>query len=144
MSNWSTRRFANRREAGLELAPMLRKYGGRNDVVVLALPRGGVPVAFEIAEALDAPLDIFIVRKLGMPGHPGTPLVRSPLAVFVSSATTLCGRTAFLTRRSRRSHVKSRRNWSDASGSTEKDVRSPTCVDALSFWSMTVWPLDPR
>jgi putative phosphoribosyl transferase len=69
MSNWSTRRFANRREAGVELAPMLRKYGGRDDVVVLALPRGGVPVAFEIAEALDAPLDIFVVRKLGMPGR---------------------------------------------------------------------------
>jgi putative phosphoribosyl transferase len=62
--------FANRREAGAELASKLRKYGGRDDVVVLALPRGGVPVAFEIAEELDAPLDIFVVRKLGMPGHP--------------------------------------------------------------------------
>src|SRR5687768_6939271 len=61
---------ANRREAGVELASKLRQYGGRNDVVVLALPRGGVPVAFEVAEALDAPLDIFVVRKLGMPGHP--------------------------------------------------------------------------
>jgi predicted phosphoribosyltransferase len=48
----------------------LPEYRGRNDVVVLALPRGGVPVAFELAEALDAPLDIFVVRKLGMPGHP--------------------------------------------------------------------------
>jgi len=63
-------RFADRREAGVELAAKLRAYKGRNDVVVLALPRGGVPVAFEIAEALDAPLDIFVVRKLGMPGHP--------------------------------------------------------------------------
>jgi predicted phosphoribosyltransferase len=66
----SSRPFANRREAGVELASKLRQYAGRNDVVVLALPRGGVPVAFEIAEALDAPLDIFLVRKLGMPGHP--------------------------------------------------------------------------
>jgi putative phosphoribosyl transferase len=66
----SSRPFANRREAGVELASKLRHYAGRNDVVVLALPRGGVPVAFEIAEALDAPLDIFLVRKLGMPGHP--------------------------------------------------------------------------
>lgn len=61
--------FANRRKAGVELASKLRRYAGRPDVVVLALPRGGVPVAFEVAEALDAPLDIFMVRKLGMPGH---------------------------------------------------------------------------
>jgi len=65
----SNRPFANRREAGAELALKLRTYAGRDDVVVLALPRGGVPVAFEVAEALDAPLDIFLVRKLGMPGH---------------------------------------------------------------------------
>src|SRR5258708_4372089 len=62
--------FADRHEAGIELASRLRTYRGRSDLVVLALPRGGVPVAFEIAEALDAPLDIFVVRKLGMPGHP--------------------------------------------------------------------------
>src|ERR687892_1659000 len=61
--------FANRREAGAELAAKLTRYRGRSDVVVLALPRGGVPVAFEVAEALDAELDIFLVRKLGMPGH---------------------------------------------------------------------------
>ena len=66
----SDRPFADRREAGRELAGKLSAYRGRADVVVLALPRGGVPVAFEIAEALDAPLDIFVVRKLGMPGHP--------------------------------------------------------------------------
>ena len=65
----SNLRFANRREAGAELASRLRHYAGRNDVVILALPRGGVPVAFQIAEELDAPLDIFLVRKLGMPGH---------------------------------------------------------------------------
>jgi putative phosphoribosyl transferase len=70
MHGGSNRPFANRREAGVELASKLRYYAGRHDVVVLALPRGGVPVAFEIAEALDAPLDIFLVRKLGMPGHP--------------------------------------------------------------------------
>jgi putative phosphoribosyl transferase len=61
--------FADRRQAGRELAMHLRVYAGL-DVVVLALPRGGVPVAFEVAEALDAPLDVFVVRKLGMPGHP--------------------------------------------------------------------------
>jgi predicted phosphoribosyltransferase len=66
----SNQPFANRREAGADLAAKLKRYAGRNDVVVLALPRGGVPVAFEVAEALDAELDIFLVRKLGMPGHP--------------------------------------------------------------------------
>ena len=63
------RAFADRKEAGRELAARLRKYSGRNDVIVLALPRGGVPVAFEVAEALGAPLDLFLVRKLGTPGH---------------------------------------------------------------------------
>ena len=62
--------FADRREAGVELATNLNHLANREDVVVLALPRGGVPVAFEVAEALDAPLDIFLVRKLGMPGYP--------------------------------------------------------------------------
>lgn len=66
----STRPFADRREAGRELATRLSAYRGRPDVVVLALPRGGVPVGFEIAEALEAPLDVFVVRKIGMPGDP--------------------------------------------------------------------------
>ncbi|MGE5793620.1 MAG: phosphoribosyltransferase [Bacteroidota bacterium] len=62
-------RLENRRTAGRELAEKLAHYAGRDDVVVLALPRGGVPVAFEVARALDAPLDVFVVRKLGVPGH---------------------------------------------------------------------------
>lgn len=65
----SNRPFANRREAGAELASKLQQYAGRSDVVVLALPRGGVPVAFEVAEALEAALDVFLVRKLGTPHH---------------------------------------------------------------------------
>ena len=63
-------RFLNRSDAGRQLAAeLLPGYGGRSDVLVLGLPRGGVPVAFEIAVALDAPLDVFVVRKLGLPGH---------------------------------------------------------------------------
>src|SRR5437867_12584913 len=62
------RAFANRTEAGRLLAEKLVNYAGRADVVVLGLPRGGVPVAFEVAQRLGAPLDVFIVRKLGVPG----------------------------------------------------------------------------
>lgn len=61
--------FHDRRDAGRQLAQHPQKYAVRNDVVVLALPRGGVPVAYEVAEALAAPLDLFLVRKLGTPGH---------------------------------------------------------------------------
>jgi predicted phosphoribosyltransferase len=64
---WS--RFPDRREAGARLAERLRAYANRPDVIVLALPRGGVPVGFEVAEALRAPLDLFVVRKLGVPGQ---------------------------------------------------------------------------
>src|SRR6478735_2432413 len=60
--------FPNRAEAGRQLAEKLEKYAGRDDVIVLGLPRGGVPVAYEVAKRLRAPLDVFIVRKLGVPG----------------------------------------------------------------------------
>ena len=60
--------FPNRSEAGRFLGTKLIKYSGRDDVIVLGLPRGGVPVAYEVAQALRAPLDVFIVRKLGVPG----------------------------------------------------------------------------
>lgn len=62
-------RFRDRREAGWRLAARLIEYAGRTDVIVLALPRGGVPVAYEIAKAIGAPLDVFLVRKLGVPGY---------------------------------------------------------------------------
>jgi len=63
-----SRAFGNRQEAGRRLAEKLEKYAGRSDVIVLGLPRGGVPVAYEIARQLRVPLDVFIVRKLGVPG----------------------------------------------------------------------------
>ena len=61
--------FKDRRQAGKALAEKLTRYAGKPDVLALALPRGGVPVAFEVARALHAPLDVFLVRKLGLPGH---------------------------------------------------------------------------
>src|SRR4051812_2627749 len=62
-------RYRDRVNAGRVLAGRLADYAGRGDVLVLALPRGGVPVAYEVARALRAPLDVFLVRKLGVPGH---------------------------------------------------------------------------
>jgi putative phosphoribosyl transferase len=63
------RTFTNRREAGRQLARKFDAYADRSDVVVLGLPRGGVPVAYEIATRIGAPLDVLVVRKLGVPGH---------------------------------------------------------------------------
>ena len=61
--------YKDRVEAGRELARLLGAYRDRKDVLVLGLPRGGVPVAYQVALALRAPLDVFLVRKLGVPGH---------------------------------------------------------------------------
>ncbi len=69
MKEGKMERFTDRRHAGRILAQKLSAYTGQTDVIVLALPRGGVPVAYEVALALNAPLDIFLVRKLGLPGR---------------------------------------------------------------------------
>src|SRR3954466_10566645 len=61
--------FRDRSDAGRQLAACLMHYAERDDVLVLALPRGGVPVGYEVAQALGAPLGVFLVRKLGLPGH---------------------------------------------------------------------------
>jgi putative phosphoribosyl transferase len=61
--------FADRRHAGRLLATRLHTLAGETDLIVLGLPRGGIPVAFEVATAFDAPLDVFAVRKIGAPGH---------------------------------------------------------------------------
>jgi putative phosphoribosyl transferase len=62
--------FHNRADAGRQLATRLREFAGRSDVIVLGLPRGGIPVAHEVATRLGVSLDVFLVRKLGVPGHP--------------------------------------------------------------------------
>jgi putative phosphoribosyl transferase len=64
-----TRNFRDRQDAGVQLAAHLLRYAGDPNVVVLGLPRGGVPVAYEVARILQVPLDVFVVRKLGVPGH---------------------------------------------------------------------------
>lgn len=69
MFSGSSPSFVDRRDAGRRLGKELFKYRQRRDVIVLGLPRGGVPVAFEVAKSLQAPMDVFIVRKLGVPGH---------------------------------------------------------------------------
>lgn len=80
---WPTHQqlYEDRRHAGVELAARLRHLIGRPDVVVLGLPRGGVPVAYEVARVLDAPLDVFLVRKLGLPGHRELAMGPSPQVV---------------------------------------------------------------
>ncbi len=75
--------FENRTEAGKKLATKLSRYANRPDVLVLALPRGGVPVAYEVARALSAPLDVFVVRKLG--GSHDTLIFRRPLSIRLHS-----------------------------------------------------------
>lgn len=69
ISDDTMEKYSDRQEAGKVLAEQLKKYAHQADTIVLALPRGGVPVGFEIATALHLPLDVFIVRKLGVPGH---------------------------------------------------------------------------
>ena len=88
------RAFIDRKEAGRELAGKLGAYAGRDDVVVLALPRGGVPVAFEVAQALHAALDLLIVRKLGVPFNPGLAMgaIGRGSALYVDrSIMAMCG-----------------------------------------------------
>src|SRR5687768_15752369 len=65
----TTMTYQNRAHAGQTLARHLRRFADRSDTIVLALPRGGVPVAFEVAQELHLPLGVFLVRKLGVPGH---------------------------------------------------------------------------
>ena len=85
--------FQNRAEAGRLLAAKLEDYAGRDSLIVLGLPRGGVPAAFEVAAKLKAPLDVFLVRKLGLPGHEELALgavASGGLCVFNDSLVISC------------------------------------------------------
>lgn len=92
MASSSMRPFSDRAMAGRELALLLQIYRGRDDIVVLALPRGGVPVAFEVAHRLAAPLDVMIVRKLGAPGQPELAMGAIASGDVVVSNDTVSGR----------------------------------------------------
>jgi predicted phosphoribosyltransferase len=90
------RKYLNRREAGVVLAEVLRDYRGKKNVIVLALPRGGVPVAYEVATTLQAPLDVYIVRKLGVPGHHELAMgaiAQGGATIFNQEIINMCGIT---------------------------------------------------
>ena len=79
--------FRDRRDAGRQLAARLTHFAGRQDAIVLALPRGGVPVGHEVAEALGLPLDVFMVRKLGTPGQEELAMGAVASGAFASSTS---------------------------------------------------------
>jgi putative phosphoribosyl transferase len=120
--------FRDRADAGRRLAAELMEYAGRPDVLVLALPRGGVPVAFEVVQALRAPLDVFLVRKLGLPGHEelgmgaiasgGVRVLNADVVDALSIPESVFDRVP----------LSSCANWSDASAPTATIARPRMCV----------------
>ena len=138
------RAFENRTEAGRLLAEKLVNYAGRTDVIVLGLPRGGVPVAFEVARRLGALLDVFIVRKLGVPGF--EELAAGAIAsggVRVLNEDVMRA-IPHADEASTRSPQEKQLNWNGASRFIVKDVPHPNCAIALLFWWMTGWPPEQR
>ncbi len=114
------RAFPNRIEAGRQLADKLEKYAGRNDVIVLGLPRGGVPVANEVAERLRVPLDVFIVRKLGVPGFE-----ELAAGAIASGGVRVLNEDV---------------NCNGANKFIARDARRRSCAIGLPFWWMMDWP----
>ncbi len=113
-----TRRFMDRTEAGTELAGVLARYRASPTAVVLALPRGGVPVGYEVASALGLPLDVLVVRKLGMPSQPELAMgaVASGGAVVLNDES--CGTCRGAATRWSRSFRANCRNWPGAKSPT--------------------------
>jgi hypothetical protein len=126
-------RFRDRGEAGELLASEVAiRVGLRDDAVVLALPRGGVPIAFSVAKALNAPLDVFVVRKLGVPGH--EELAMGAIAsggVQVMNEQTLDWNA-------------NGASWCGGSACTAATALRSTSQDEPSSSSMTDWPPDRR
>ena len=133
------RAFPNRTEAGRLLAKKLVKYAGRDDVIVLGLPRGGVPVAFEVAQRLGAPLDVFIVRKLGVPGFEelavgaiasgGVRVLNEDVMRALPNADQLIESVT-----ERETVELDRREQTYRNGRA-----APSCATASSFWLTTDW-----
>jgi predicted phosphoribosyltransferase len=133
-------RYRDRLEAGQQLAEKLIRYANRADVLVLALPRGGVPVGFAVAEGLHAPLDVLLVRKLGVPGHEelamgaiasgGVRVLNEEVVNFLQIPATVIDTVA--AREQQELDRRSLRYRSD---------RPLTCMVAWSSWLTTVWRL---
>lgn len=125
--------FRDRTEAGRLLAEKLKAYADRPDVLVLALPRGGVPVAYEVARALHAPLDVFLVRKLGVPGHEelamgaiasgGTRVLNNDIVGYLSIPAEEIERVA-----TREQEELERREREYRGGASAPDVRGRTVI----------------
>jgi predicted phosphoribosyltransferase len=122
--------FSDRAAAGRELAGRLDRYAGRDDTVVLGLARGGVPVAYEVAGALGLPLDVFLVRKLGAPGHDELAMgaiASGGVRVITTRSSTHCGRRRTPSRPSPPANA---RSSSAANAHTAAGARQPTSLAA--------------
>lgn len=115
--------FADRAQAGRALAAKLEDYAGRDGVVVLALPRGGVPVGYEVAIQLRAPLDIITVRKLGVPGHEELAMGAIASGGFCAMNPPSSPHAAFPTRNCAKPSAASNANWNGANSPCATDTR---------------------
>ena len=137
-------RFRNRTDAGRQLAEKLVAYANRQDVLVLALPRGGVPVGFEVARALGAPLDVFLVRKLGVPGYEELAMgavATGGVRVLNDEIVRGLGISEHEIDAAWRARC---RRWRGASGSIGAIAHRRMSPVGPSFWWMTGWRPEPR
>lgn len=137
------RRFRDRAEAGQVLAAALAGYAARPDVLVLALPRGVVPVGYEVARALCAPLDVFLVRKLGVPGHE-----ELAMGAFATGGVRVLNDDVVGTLRIPghvidRVAARERQSWRGADAPTAATARRWTCAAVPRSWWMTGSPRAP-
>ena len=136
-------RFRDRTEAGQLLATQLAAYAHRPDVLVLALPRGGVPVAFEVARALHAPLDVLIVRKLGVPGEEELAMgaiASGGVCVLNNDVVQMLAIPDEVINKMRHA---SNTKWSGANASTEETAPPMTSTGVPSSSLMMGLPLGP-
>ena len=133
MNFYKTIKFHDRKDAGKQLAIQLSEYAEHKDVVLLALPRGGVPVAFEIAKALNLPLNVFLVRKLGVPRHEETAMGAMAMGDVVFIDQNLVNRLGIPQRAIEQVIIKEkkeleRRNVMYRSGKPPLDLKNKTVI----------------